>query len=45
LIVEGILKGFDHLANLVLDEGVEFLRDPEDAYSLSGEERQLGIDH
>ena len=29
LAVTGILKGFDQLLNLVLDECLEFLRDPE----------------
>ena len=27
--VHGVLKGYDQLLNLVLDEGVEYLRDPE----------------
>jgi U6 snRNA-associated Sm-like protein LSm7 len=28
--VTGILRGFDSMVNLVLDECVEFVRDPED---------------
>jgi small nuclear ribonucleoprotein (snRNP)-like protein len=30
--VEGLLKGFDKLDNLVLDDCTEYLRDPEDQY-------------
>jgi len=41
--VEGILKGFDQLVNLVLDDTVEFLRDPVDPYRLTGEKRNLGL--
>lgn len=41
--VHGILKGWDPLLNLVLDEAVEMLRDSSDPYSLSGKERKLGL--
>jgi U6 snRNA-associated Sm-like protein LSm7 len=30
----GILKGFDPLLNLVLDNTIEYLRDPDDPYKL-----------
>ncbi|KAL5019878.1 hypothetical protein ScPMuIL_002770 [Solemya velum] len=39
----GILKGFDPLLNLVLDGTVEYLRDPDDPYKLTQDERQLGL--
>ena len=39
----GTLKGYDTLLNLVLDNCVEFLRDPDDAFRLSGETRALGL--
>jgi U6 snRNA-associated Sm-like protein LSm7 len=38
----GILKGYDPLLNLVLDNTVEYLRDPED-YKLADETRSLGL--
>ncbi|KAK2195934.1 bifunctional Sm-like protein Lsm7/LSM domain [Babesia duncani] len=51
--VEGTLKGHDAMANLVLDDTMEFLRgerlnlalhvDPNDATRLSGEVRKLGL--
>ena len=41
--VTGVLKGFDSLLNLVLDETVEDLRDPNDFYTLSGKTRNLGL--
>ncbi len=41
--VQGILKGYDPLANLVLDETVETLRVPDDPYKLSDEKRKLGL--
>lgn len=41
--VAGVLKGFDHLLNIVLDNCTEFIRDPEDPYKLSDETRTLGI--
>ncbi|CUS22338.1 LAQU0S05e03136g1_1 [Lachancea quebecensis] len=43
-LVVGILKGYDQLMNLVLDETVEHLRDPEDdTVILEGKTRQLGL--
>jgi U6 snRNA-associated Sm-like protein LSm7 len=41
--VEGVLKGFDKIDNVVLDECTEFLRDPTDPYKLSDETRPLGL--
>ncbi|KAJ8604492.1 hypothetical protein CTAYLR_000992 [Chrysophaeum taylorii] len=41
--VRGILKGFDPLVNVVLDECVETLRDPNDAYRLTDKTRRLGL--
>ncbi|EER03587.1 U6 snRNA-associated protein, putative [Perkinsus marinus ATCC 50983] len=41
--VSGVLKGFDPVPNLVLDESIEYLRDPEDPYKLSGKTRNLGL--
>lgn len=42
LSVSGVLKGFDPVPNLVLDESIEYLRDPEDPYKPSGKTRNLG---
>ncbi|GBN40724.1 U6 snRNA-associated Sm-like protein LSm7 [Araneus ventricosus] len=39
----GILKGYDPLLNLVLDNTVEYLRDPDDAYKLTDDRRNLGL--
>ncbi|KAK6628408.1 Sm-like protein lsm7 [Polyplax serrata] len=39
----GILKGFDPLLNLVLDNTTEFLRDPDDPYKLTVDTRMLGL--
>lgn len=39
----GILKGFDPLLNLVLDNTIEYLRDPDDPYKLTDDTRQLGL--
>ncbi|CAD5224293.1 unnamed protein product [Bursaphelenchus xylophilus] len=39
----GILKGYDALLNLVLDDTVEFLRDPEDMLRITDETRHLGL--
>ncbi|XP_074661338.1 U6 snRNA-associated Sm-like protein LSm7 [Tubulanus polymorphus] len=39
----GLLKGFDPLLNLVLDDTVEFLRDPDDPYKLTQHTRPLGL--
>mmetsp|Transcript_10949 Transcript_10949/g.26319 ORF Transcript_10949/g.26319 Transcript_10949/m.26319 type:complete len:99 (-) Transcript_10949:333-629(-) len=41
--VEGRLKGFDTLVNLVLDECVEYMRDADDPYKLTEETRNLGL--
>eukprot|EP00127_Corallochytrium_limacisporum_P000814 Clim_evm100s25 gene=Clim_evmTU100s25 len=41
--VDGLLKGYDTLMNLVIDDCVEYLRDPEDPYTLTGETRKLGL--
>ncbi|ODV65304.1 putative U6 snRNA-associated Sm-like protein [Hyphopichia burtonii NRRL Y-1933] len=41
--VVGLLKGFDSLMNLVLEEVVETIRDPEDDSVLTSETRQLGL--
>jgi len=39
----GILKGYDTLVNLVLDECEELVRDPEDPYKITDEKRFLGL--
>ncbi|KAG8201722.1 hypothetical protein JTE90_012783 [Oedothorax gibbosus] len=39
----GILKGYDPLLNLVLDNTTEFLRDADDAYKLTDDHRSLGL--
>ncbi|XP_015787828.1 U6 snRNA-associated Sm-like protein LSm7 [Tetranychus urticae] len=39
----GILKGFDPLLNLVLDNTKEFLRDPEDPLKITENTRELGL--
>ncbi|KAF1333354.1 U6 snrna-associated sm-like protein, partial [Globisporangium splendens] len=41
--VHGFLKGYDQLVNLVLDDCVEFLRDPNDEYRLTEETRKVGL--
>lgn len=41
--ITGVLKGYDQLLNLVLDEAEEKLRDAEDITKLSGEVRKLGL--
>ncbi|EIE20851.1 U6 snRNA-associated Sm-like protein LSm7 [Coccomyxa subellipsoidea C-169] len=41
--VEGTLKGYDQLLNLVLDETVEYLRDKEDMLRTTNETRHLGL--
>mmetsp|Transcript_28618 Transcript_28618/g.55827 ORF Transcript_28618/g.55827 Transcript_28618/m.55827 type:complete len:99 (+) Transcript_28618:95-391(+) len=41
--VEGNLKGFDTLVNLVLDDTIELMRDPDDPYKLTGDQRTLGL--
>ena len=39
----GVLKGYDALLNLVLDETREYLKDPDDPYRLLDETRSLGL--
>lgn len=39
----GTLKGYDTLLNVVIDNCIEFLRDPDDAFRQSGETRALGL--
>ncbi len=39
----GILKGYDPLLNVVLDNTVEYLRDPDDPYRLTEDTRHLGL--
>ncbi|XP_043270813.1 U6 snRNA-associated Sm-like protein LSm7 [Venturia canescens] len=39
----GILKGYDPLLNLVLDNTTEYLRDPDDPYKLNQGTRMLGL--
>eukprot|EP00922_Rhytidocystis_sp_ex-Travisia-forbesii_P042206 GHVS01063079.1.p1 GENE.GHVS01063079.1~~GHVS01063079.1.p1 ORF type:complete len:104 (+),score=9.68 GHVS01063079.1:90-401(+) len=41
--VSGLLKGHDSVANLVLDDTEEYLRDPDDPYKLLEETRLLGL--
>ena len=41
--VVGVLKSFDGLQNIVLDETIEYLRDPSDSGSLSDATRYLGL--
>jgi U6 snRNA-associated Sm-like protein LSm7 len=41
--VVGVLKGYDELVNLVLDDADEYLRDPEDTSNVTGETRKLGL--
>lgn len=41
--VEGVLKGYDLLLNLVLDDCVEFLQDPEDPSVITDKQRKLGL--
>ncbi|AOW29754.1 U6 snRNA-associated Sm-like protein LSm7 [Candida albicans P60002] len=41
--VVGILKGFDQLMNLVLENVTETLRDPEDDETLTDKTRDLGL--
>lgn len=41
--VHGVLKGYDQLLNLVLDESVEYLRDPEDPLKVTDNTRNLGL--
>eukprot|EP00548_Thalassiothrix_antarctica_P002761 CAMPEP_0194134636 /NCGR_PEP_ID=MMETSP0152-20130528/4709_1 /TAXON_ID=1049557 /ORGANISM="Thalassiothrix antarctica, Strain L6-D1" /LENGTH=104 /DNA_ID=CAMNT_0038830463 /DNA_START=35 /DNA_END=349 /DNA_ORIENTATION=- len=39
----GVLKGYDELVNLVLDESIEFLRDPKNMECVSEKFRKLGL--
>lgn len=39
----GVLKGYDPLLNLVLDNTVEFLRDLDEPYKLAEDSRPLGL--
>lgn len=41
--VTGVLKGHDPVPNIVLDECVEYLRDPKDPMKLSDKTRKLGL--
>ncbi|WIA12860.1 hypothetical protein OEZ86_006176 [Tetradesmus obliquus] len=41
--VSGVLKGYDQLLNVVLDEAVEYLRDPTDPMRVTDETRTLGV--
>ncbi|KAK4386764.1 Sm-like protein LSM7 [Sesamum angolense] len=41
--VIGTLKGYDPLLNLVLDEAIEFLRDPDDPLKTTDQTRPLGL--
>lgn len=35
--------GYDQLLNLVIDQTIEYLRDPDDEYKISEDTRQLGL--
>eukprot|EP00058_Branchiostoma_floridae_P007242 XP_002592730.1 hypothetical protein BRAFLDRAFT_118403 [Branchiostoma floridae] len=39
----GVLKGYDPLLNLVLDNTTEYQRDPDDPFKLTEDTRQLGL--
>jgi len=39
----GILKGYDTLLNIVLDNTTELLRDPDDPFRVTDDTRQLGL--
>lgn len=41
--LQGILRGYDELVNLVLDDCDEFLRDPEDSEKVTDQTRRLGL--
>eukprot|EP00794_Sanderia_malayensis_P019544 gene19544-21476_t len=41
--VSGVLKGFDPLLNLVLDNTTEYIRDMNDPYKLTDDTRRLGL--
>lgn len=39
----GVLKGFDPLLNLVLDDTIEYVRDPDEPYKIAEDTRNLGL--
>ena len=41
--VEGVLKGYDQLLNLVLDEAIEYQRSADDLLTVTDETRPLGL--
>jgi U6 snRNA-associated Sm-like protein LSm7 len=41
--VVGVLKSFDGLQNIVLDDAVEYLRDPADSSTITEATRYLGL--
>ncbi|KAL5172710.1 Sm-like protein LSM7 [Glycine soja] len=41
--VTGTLKGYDQLLNLILDEVVDFLKDPDDPLKTTDQTRNLGL--
>mmetsp|Transcript_9156 Transcript_9156/g.14869 ORF Transcript_9156/g.14869 Transcript_9156/m.14869 type:complete len:96 (+) Transcript_9156:69-356(+) len=41
--VIGVLKGYDQLVNIVLDETEEFIRDPENPDQTTDKTRKLGL--
>lgn len=41
--LQGILRGYDDLVNLVLDDCNEYLRDPADPQSVTDQTRKLGL--
>jgi len=41
--VTGVLKGYDQLMNLVVDDTIEYLRDPEDPLKITDDTRSLGL--
>ena len=40
--VVGVLRGYDPMVNIVIDDAVEYLRSAADPYVASGETRNLG---
>lgn len=43
VVVEGVLKGYDKLDNLVLDDCIEYLRSPDDMYKITDQTRTIGL--
>ncbi|KAK8793321.1 hypothetical protein WA158_001799 [Blastocystis sp. Blastoise] len=41
--ITGVLKGFDQLLNIVLEDASEYLRNAEDPDSITTETRKIGI--